>query len=29
MKFSAKNPKVLEGKGWIVINKDNVDQFGF
>ena len=29
MEFAKDNPKVLQGKGWIVINKDNVDQFGF
>jgi simple sugar transport system substrate-binding protein len=29
MEFSKDNPKVLQGKGWIVINKENVDQFGF
>jgi simple sugar transport system substrate-binding protein len=29
MEFSKDNPKVLQGKGWVVINKDNVDQFGF
>ena len=27
--FNANAPKVLEGQGWIVINKDNVDSFGF
>ena len=29
MQFSSVNPKVLEGAGWVVINKDNVDSFGF
>lgn len=29
MKFAADSAKVLEGKGWIVITKDNVDSFGF
>ena len=27
--FKAGSEKVLEGQGWIVINKDNVDSFGF
>ena len=27
--FNPKFEKVLEGQGWIVINKDNVDSFGF
>jgi len=27
--FKADSDKVLEGQGWIVINKDNVDSFGF
>ncbi|PID97642.1 MAG: autoinducer 2 ABC transporter substrate-binding protein [Actinomycetales bacterium] len=29
MKFAEGSDKVLEGSGWIVINKDNVDSFGF
>jgi len=29
MKFAEGSTKVLEGNGWIVINKDNVDDFGF
>ncbi|UNK70369.1 autoinducer 2 ABC transporter substrate-binding protein [Microbacterium sp. H1-D42] len=29
MKFAEGSDKVLEGDGWIVINKDNVDSFGF
>jgi simple sugar transport system substrate-binding protein len=29
MKFAEGSTKVLEGSGWIVINKDNVDSFGF
>ena len=29
MKFAEGSNKVLEGNGWIVINKDNVDSFGF
>jgi simple sugar transport system substrate-binding protein len=29
MKFAADSTKVLEGKGWIVITKENVDSFGF
>lgn len=29
MHFNAENPKTLEGAGWIVINKENVDSFGF
>lgn len=29
MQFAEGSDKVLEGKGWIVINKDNVDEFGF
>lgn len=29
MKFAEGSDKVLEGNGWIVINKDNVDEFGF
>lgn len=29
MKFAEGSKKVLEGNGWVVINKDNVDSFGF
>lgn len=29
MKFSPGSDKVLEGNGWVVINKENVDDFGF
>lgn len=29
MKFAEGSDKVLEGNGWVVINKDNVDGFGF
>lgn len=29
MKFAKGSSKVLEGSGWIVITKDNVDSFGF
>jgi len=29
MKFAKGSDKVLEGEGWIVINKENVDGFGF
>jgi len=29
MHFASGSSKVLEGNGWIVINKDNVDSFGF
>ncbi|NLD51430.1 MAG: substrate-binding domain-containing protein, partial [Clostridiales bacterium] len=29
MTFKPGSTTVLEGKGWIVINKDNVDSFGF
>ncbi|MCU1444078.1 MAG: transporter substrate-binding protein [Cryobacterium sp.] len=29
MKFASGSDKVLEGNGWVVINKDNVDDFGF
>ncbi len=29
MQFSADNPKVLEGNGWVIITADNVDEFGF
>ena len=29
MKFAQGSTKVLEGAGWIVIDKDNVDSFGF
>lgn len=29
MNFAANSDKVLEGNGWVVINKDNVDSFGF
>ena len=29
MKFAEGSDKVLEGNGWVVINKDNVDSFGF
>jgi len=29
MQFASGSTKVLEGKGWIVITKDNVDSFGF
>ncbi|PPL18913.1 autoinducer 2 ABC transporter substrate-binding protein [Microterricola pindariensis] len=29
MKFAKGSDKVLEGNGWVVINKDNVDEFGF
>ncbi len=29
MKFAEGSTKVLEGNGWVVINKDNVDDFGF
>ncbi|RRC94755.1 autoinducer 2 ABC transporter substrate-binding protein [Schaalia canis] len=29
MKFAEGSTKVLEGNGWITINKDNVDSFGF
>lgn len=29
MHFSPGSTKVLEGNGWIQINKDNVDSFGF
>jgi simple sugar transport system substrate-binding protein len=29
MKFASGSAKVLEGKGWVVITKDNVDSFGF
>lgn len=29
MQFAEGSDKVLEGEGWIVINKDNVDTFGF
>ncbi|MEJ1088024.1 autoinducer 2 ABC transporter substrate-binding protein [Microbacterium sp. Mu-80] len=29
MKFAEGSDKVLEGDGWIVIDKDNVDSFGF
>jgi simple sugar transport system substrate-binding protein len=27
--FKPGSEKVLEGQGWVVINKDNVDNFGF
>lgn len=29
MQFAEGSDKVLEGEGWIVINKENVDTFGF
>lgn len=29
MKFAEGSDKVLEGNGWVVITKDNVDEFGF
>lgn len=29
MQFAEGSDKVLEGQGWIVINKENVDEFGF
>ena len=29
MQFAPGSTKVLQGKGWITINKDNVDSFGF
>jgi len=29
MQFAKGSSKVLEGKGWVVITKDNVDSFGF
>ena len=29
MQFAKGSDKVLEGNGWVVINKDNVDEFGF
>lgn len=29
MKFAEGSDKVLEGNGWVVITKDNVDDFGF
>lgn len=29
VKFAEGSEKVLEGSGWIVITKDNVDEFGF
>lgn len=29
MQFAEGSDKVLEGNGWVVINKDNVDEFGF
>jgi simple sugar transport system substrate-binding protein len=29
MAFAKGSTKVLEGKGWVVITKDNVDSFGF
>ena len=29
MKFAEGSDKVLEGEGWIVINSENVDSFGF
>ena len=29
MQFASGSTKVLEGKGWVVITKDNVDSFGF
>jgi simple sugar transport system substrate-binding protein len=29
MTFAKGSSKVLEGKGWVVITKDNVDSFGF
>ena len=29
MHFAKGSSKVLEGNGWVVINKDNVDSFGF
>lgn len=29
MKFAEGSDKVLEGNGWVVITKDNVDSFGF
>ena len=29
VKFAEGSDKVLEGSGWIVITKDNVDEFGF
>jgi len=29
MKFAEGSDKVLEGNGWVVINQDNVDSFGF
>ncbi|MFK4790095.1 autoinducer 2 ABC transporter substrate-binding protein [Microbacterium sp. ZW T5_56] len=29
MKFSPGSDKILEGNGWVVINKENVDDFGF
>ncbi|MGO1385140.1 MAG: substrate-binding domain-containing protein [Arachnia sp.] len=29
MQFAEGSEKVLEGQGWIVINKENVDEFGF
>ncbi|MGM7698080.1 autoinducer 2 ABC transporter substrate-binding protein [Microbacterium sp. A84] len=29
MQFAEGSDKVLEGNGWVVINKDNVDSFGF
>ena len=29
VKFAEGSDKILEGAGWIVITKDNVDSFGF
>jgi simple sugar transport system substrate-binding protein len=29
MQFASGSTKVLQGKGWITITKDNVDSFGF
>ena len=29
MAFAEGSDKVLEGSGWVVINADNVDSFGF
>jgi simple sugar transport system substrate-binding protein len=29
MQFAPGSTKVLQGKGWITITKDNVDSFGF
>lgn len=29
MKFAEGSDKILEGNGWVVINKENVDDFGF